>query len=66
MVGSSQYVMPQMLNYHDRAGNRGLLRPDWQATLGAFQSRTGSGGWATSNDHPGFFVTLGVQVLLSG
>ena len=65
VVGLSQYVMPQMLNYHDRAGNRGLLRPDWQATLGAFQSRTGNGSWVTSNDHPGFFVTLGVQVLFS-
>ena len=63
VTGSSQYVMPQMLNYHDRATNRGLLRPDWQAMLGAFQSKTGSGGWITNTDHPGYFVSLGVQVL---
>jgi len=63
VTGSSRYVMPQMLNYHDRATNRGLLRPDWQATLGAFQSKTGSGGWITNTDHPGYFVSLGVQVL---
>ena len=65
VTGSSQYVMPQMLNYHDRSNNRGLLRPDWQATLGPFQSKTGSGDWKTNTDHPGYFVTLGVQLLLN-
>jgi hypothetical protein len=65
VTGSSRYVMPQMLNYLDHASNRGLLRPDWQSTLGPFQSKTGSEGWITNADHPDSFVSLGVQVLLN-
>jgi hypothetical protein len=33
-------ALPQLLNYHDRATNRGLLPPDTQASLSAFQSKT--------------------------
>jgi hypothetical protein len=65
VTGSSPYMMPQMHNYQDRADNRGLLRPDWQATPGAFQSKTGTGGWMTNTDHPSYFVSLDVQVLFN-
>jgi hypothetical protein len=62
VTGNSQYTMAQMINLQ-QSGGRGLLRPDWQSTLGPFQSKTAGGSWVNGTTDTRY--TLGVQVLFT-